>query len=170
MKNLPNSVLSALSLILIIGGLAVSLAGVGQAQGPPDEAVDETEALIEALLQQGVEPECIQGIDPNGIPLICETGGHKEQIKSPQPPAAAAALPVGTRGWEPIPGVIRNDGLETFRLEVDTNGPVLRVTLATVSAALIAPEATPVQLRDDGLGQDQVAGDCVYTAGPFRQN
>jgi hypothetical protein len=79
-----------------------------------------------------------------------------------------AALPSGTRGWECVPGVIRNDGLDTFRLEVDCNGPVAGVTMNYVSPRLIPPGPGPVEFRDDGTGGDAVAGDFVFTAGPFR--
>ncbi len=33
---------------------------------------------------------------------------------------------------------------------------------------LIPPTTPPISLRDDGLGQDRIAGDYIYTAGPFR--
>jgi hypothetical protein len=82
--------------------------------------------------------------------------------------AGALPLPPATRGWETIPGVIRTDGLETFRLEVDANGPVARVTLDGVESALVPPSPPPLDLRDDGLGEDRVAGDRVFSAGPFR--
>ncbi len=41
--------------------------------------------------------------------------------------AVDTQLPEDARGWESIPGVIRNDGVDTFRVEVDTNGPVADV-------------------------------------------
>jgi hypothetical protein len=77
-------------------------------------------------------------------------------------------LPVGTRGWETIPGVIRDDGIDEFRLEVDTNGEVAHVLLGGLSSFLIPPQSPPIELRDDGLGSDRVAGDDIHTAGPFR--
>ena len=137
---------------------------------PSDGTVTQTQELIQALLQQGVSPECILGVDPQGIPIICETGGHGEPASSSAPLRSQADLPAGTRGWETIPGIIRNDGVEGFRLEVDVNGPVKSVNLDTVSDALVPPELAPVRLHDDGLGEDRVAGDFIYTSGPFRYN
>src|SRR5262249_31767752 len=79
-------------------------------------------------------------------------------------------LPGGTRGWEAIPGVIRDDGVDCFRVEVDTNGPVTGVTIPFVEPRLVPPEDPPVRLRDDGSGADRTAGDFVFTAGPFCYN
>ncbi len=80
-------------------------------------------------------------------------------------------LPTGSRGWETIPGVIRNDGVESFVLEVDSNGPVSSVTLSSLSWSILYPGgASVVTLHDDGQGVDRVAGDNLWTAGPFRWN
>ncbi|MCW5979064.1 MAG: hypothetical protein KIT09_13365 [Bryobacteraceae bacterium] len=124
------------------------------------------DTLVHALTEQGVGPERILGIDPNGIPIVCGT----QEPGTPQmlPGLQAAQLPAGVRGWETIPGVIRNDGVETFRLEVDVNGPVTGVRLTQFSLSILMPQPSPVELRDDGLGADRVAGDFIYTAGPFR--
>jgi hypothetical protein len=43
--------------------------------------------------------------------------------------SADAALPPGTRGWQTVPNVIRADGVDSFVLEVETNGPVASVAL-----------------------------------------
>lgn len=131
---------------------------------PTDNAIS-----VQTLLEQGLEPGQIQEIDQDGIPLLC---GYTCDIE----PATMAgeftkldALPSQTRGWETIPNVIRTDGLETFRLEVNVNGPVNNVTLdASFYYYLIPPATSPVSLRDDGLGQDRIAGDYIFTAGPFR--
>lgn len=88
----------------------------------------------------------------------------------PSEDTPSSALAAGTRGWEVIPGVIRNNGVETFRLEVDTNGPVASVTLRDVSAALTPLQAPPFDLHDDGLDGDRVAGDFVFTSGVLRYN
>jgi len=72
------------------------------------------------------------------------------------------------RVWEPVPSVIRADGIDAFRLEVTVEAPMASVTLGDVSTFLITPEALPVPLRDDGLGEDRQAGDLVYTSGLFR--
>ena len=54
---------------------------------------------------------------------------------------SAAGLPTGARGWEAIPGVIRSDGVEEFRLEVDVNGAVTAIWLDGISSYLIAPSS-----------------------------
>lgn len=75
-----------------------------------------------------------------------------------------------TQGWECIPGVIRNDGQDSFRLEVRLNRSVSQVTLQNLSPRLTVSVSTPVILRDDGNGSDQVAGDLVFTTGAIRYN
>ncbi|HOA75819.1 MAG TPA: hypothetical protein PL151_14475 [Phycisphaerae bacterium] len=77
-------------------------------------------------------------------------------------------LPPGTRGWECVPGVVRNDGSESFCVEVFTGGAVSSVTLDLVAPELVPPSPGPIELRDDGEYPDRVTGDFVYTAGPFR--
>lgn len=82
--------------------------------------------------------------------------------------ATLSGVSTGTRGWETVPGVIRNDGLETFRIEVHVPGPVAGVVMNSVSKRLIAPQIPPLALRDDGIAPDRIADDAIYTAGPFR--
>jgi uncharacterized repeat protein (TIGR01451 family) len=159
--------ISRLRWIWLAGLLVAGWVLVVRSQEPDQALSAETEALIQALLEQGVSPACIQGVDPDAIPLLCEPAATDPV---PWQPEIRTALPAGTRGWETIPGVIRNDGLEGFRLEVDTNGAVLGVTLETIATALIAPGTLPLSLQDDGADADRVAGDSVYTAGPFRYN
>jgi hypothetical protein len=81
-----------------------------------------------------------------------------------------AALPAGTRAWECVPGVVLDDGVDSFRVEVNCNGPVSSVSLSGVSTRFLWPQASPLALRDDGQGGDRIAGDFVYTGGPFRYN
>jgi hypothetical protein len=88
------------------------------------------------------------------------------------PPRATVVDPsstAGTRGWECVPGVIRGDGDDTFRLEVDVRGPARSVRLSGLSPLLLGP-GDPVGLHDDGESPDVFAGDGVWTAGPFRFN
>jgi len=86
-------------------------------------------------------------------------------------PVGASGLQAGTVGWQSVPGVIRADGSDTFRLEVDTNGPVAGVTLERMfTDFLLPPQPTPFALRDDGWAGDRVAGDFVFTSGRFRFN
>ena len=73
------------------------------------------------------------------------------------------------RSWEVIPNVIRNYGVEALRVEIDVNGPVADVRFdGNFTNVLI--HADPVVFNDDGLVEDRIVGDFVYTAGPFRYN
>lgn len=116
------------------------------------------------------QPPDVLRVDPQGIPVWCPPPHVVATRARSQNTNSISALPAGTRGWECIPGVIRGDGVETFRLEVDVNGSAQSVRLTSVSPYVIAPSAEPVSLHDDGLGSDLVAGDAVWTAGPFRYN
>jgi cysteine-rich repeat protein len=82
--------------------------------------------------------------------------------------AALTGFPAPVRAWETIPGVVRNDGVATFRIEVDVNGPVRGVTLADVDPCLAPATPDALLFRDDGRGADRTAGDLVFTAGPLR--
>ena len=85
---------------------------------------------------------------------------------------AALAIEPGTRSWECIPGVIRNDGVDSFHLEVNTGGPVTRVEFRPhVNWLIVAgagPYPAPSLLHDDGVDGDRMAGDSIYTVGPIR--
>ena len=128
----------------------------------------DSPAGLRALLAQRVSPNQILGPDSEGIPIVSGSANDVEPASTPALQAKSVGLPSGTRAWETIPNVIRNDGVESFRVEVDTNGPVAKVKLDGISHLLILPEPSPVELRDDGLGEDRVAGDLVFTSGPFR--
>lgn len=85
--------------------------------------------------------------------------------------SAAAALPPDTRGWQTVPNVIRADGVDSFILEVETNGPVTGVSLDVAPFHFLVPGGQQIQpLRDDGMGSDRVAGDFIYTSEPIRYN
>ena len=78
-------------------------------------------------------------------------------------------LPAGTRGSQTVPNVILNDGIDSFVLEVDANGPVNDVTWNPSSSYLnLGPDLQV--LRDDGLGSDRVAGDFIFTSEPITYN
>jgi hypothetical protein len=65
--------------------------------------------------------------------------------------------------------VIRDDGVDSFHLEVNTNGPVSRVRLDLLSPGrFTTPGASPIVLHDDGVDGDRVASDSIFTTGPFR--
>lgn len=86
--------------------------------------------------------------------------------------AALAQDNTGARLWECSPSVIRDDGSEPFHLYVDPGVPVANVVLETLSPRILTdpPGLAPILFRDDGTGGDKVAGDRIYTAGPFRHN
>lgn len=77
---------------------------------------------------------------------------------------SAASLPAATRMWETVPGVILNDGIGTFRLEVNVNAIVNSVRLETWPAVLSQSGQTNINLRDDGLEGDRIKHDFVYTS------
>jgi hypothetical protein len=76
--------------------------------------------------------------------------------------------PAGARMWETVPGVIRNDGIDAFRLEVNANGPVSGISLEVWPPILSQSGQTNVALRDDGLQGDRVAGDRIFASEPLR--
>jgi cysteine-rich repeat protein len=82
--------------------------------------------------------------------------------------AFLTGFPVPVRGWETIPGVVPADGVATFRLEVDVNGPVAGVQLVGVSRCLDPTTADTLPLRDDGRDGDRIAGDAIFTSPAFR--
>jgi hypothetical protein len=124
----------------------------------------QTAAHLAALSQQGVPEDAIIGVDSHGIPMIC--GGGQPESKTGSTPTRNALLPPGVRSWECIPNVIRNDGVEWFRLEADVNGPATSVSWGWHSSIpLISESGTGyVQLHDDGLNGDRVAGDYIFTS------
>jgi hypothetical protein len=77
---------------------------------------------------------------------------------------ASLPLPAATRMWETVPGVIRNDGIDTFRLEVNVNGAVSQVSLAVWPPILAQSGETTIRLRDDGLQGDRKAADFIHTS------
>lgn len=93
------------------------------------------------------------------FPAVCRSFG-----------AEPLPLPEATCAWECVPGVIRSDGFEAFRVEVQCADAVSAVIVTKVSPRLVPPLGAPFALRDDGLDGDATAGDHVYTSGPFRYN
>lgn len=150
---------------LVIIATLLTASGPGSAVRAGERS---TTQFVQALLDQGIPPGRILGPDQDGIPRVCGTTRESARPSPAELSTRGNELPPETRAWECIPGVIRDDGLEIFRLEVDVNSDVTRVTLETVSGFLVPPESPPFDLRDDGLGDDLIAGDAVFTAGPFR--
>ena len=75
----------------------------------------------------------------------------------------------GRRDWETIPNVIRADGVDSFRVEVNLYGEVRSVVIP-YAPYVVGEGPAPYLLRDDGTGGDQVAGDFIYTSEQFRYN
>src|SRR2546427_263976 len=92
---------------------------------------ETTKSLRAALVAQGVAEGAITGVDRHGIPALCGTqAGDPSAAKMKIAGASSPlALPSGTRSYEVIPSVVRSDGNDSFRLEVNANGPVSAVQL-----------------------------------------
>jgi hypothetical protein len=125
---------------------------------------DKTATLLQALKQQNVPEEAVMGIDRAGVPMVCGTGFNLPP--APDRIGKSDVLPAGVRSWECIPSVIRNDGTDWFRLEVDVNGPVSGVLWRGIQEYYITSESGTnfLWLRDDGLGGDRIARDYIYTS------
>jgi hypothetical protein len=160
-----------------IFGLARFIAGLAfltlaAHAGPPQPKVP-TSALLQHLNTQGVAAERIVGVDVHGVPCVCGVDGNvSASFKSSSDPPSLGGIPAGTRAWEVIPSVIRNDGIESFRLEVNVNGPVsaVRTYVAVNFLTSAGSNDTTIYLRDDGQGGDRVAGDYIFTSEPLRFN
>src|SRR5436309_2921259 len=80
-----------------------------------DLSPQRTNEFARALEEQGVPPGRIIGFDHNGVPIVCAAPDSESlsAISKTKPPrqtnAPPPTLPAGTRMWETIPGVIRND-------------------------------------------------------------
>ena len=140
-------------------------------QSAMDRPLDDD--LFSAL--EDFTPASIQAYDEQGAALLYATDVGADSFDLPIQQAASLQLPEDARAWESIPGVIRNDGVDWFVVEVDTNGPVADVRFDTTVSSLIAPAAAPFSLLDDGggddgLGDDRVAGDNIFTSGRFFYN
>lgn len=130
-----------------------------------------TEVLLQELSAQGVPQERIFGTDANGVPILCGTVDAK--LSQPSPSSLQPQnepLPANTRAWECIPCVIRFDGRDSFRLEVNANGPVKSVSFQCSTRLIPASGGAQQTLRDDGLGGDRVAGDFIFTSVPMVAN
>lgn len=123
-----------------------------------------------SLAQQGIPQESILGVGDNGVPRVCGTGLQTTtSLVVGGTNSTSSLLPAGMRSWECIPNVIRNDGIESFRVEVDLNGPVNKVTFEVNTDHFVAASGTNfVTLRDDGLSGDKVAGDFIFTSEQIR--
>lgn len=107
-----------------------------------------------------------------GVALISHTDTFPVSMGTPTLTTNGVIPMAGLRGWEPTRQAIRADGIETFRLEVDSGGAVNGVELDTWTAdyRLFKAGTGRIALRDDGLEGDRLAGDYIYTSGEFRYN
>lgn len=129
-------------------------------------AVPIMDDLLEELRAQGVATPRVLGFDHQGIPALCSTTHAPLELSQ----SVGGPLPAGTRAWATIPSVIRDDGVDTFTVEINVNGPVNGVTMTASSSFVTPPAPWPVVLVDDGTGADRLAGDFIFTAGGFRFN
>lgn len=141
--------------------------GCLSAWAAPQEG-QNTAALLSNLKEQGVPEEAIINIDDDGIPRVCGHGFQPAET-SADGPSPLGLLPSNMRSWECIPNAIRADGVESFRLEVDANGPVIKVTCEISDTILVSESGvTNITLRDDGLNGDRAPGDYVFTSERLR--
>src|SRR5262245_49949944 len=74
----------------------------------------------------------VEGSQPVPVCEAVDMSATRKPRSEPVMPLGPDDLPAGTRSWEAIPSVIRDDGVDTFLLEVDTNGPVNRVIVTNL--------------------------------------
>jgi hypothetical protein len=86
--------------------------------------------------------------------------------------AHAETIPVDFIKWETVPAAIKSDGIETFTIQVTVPQAAKTVTIKPITGTTqyITPAIgfAGITLKDDGLGADKVAGDKIFTAGPFK--
>ena len=128
---------------------------------------DADSARFELSSPLGIAPAAIQGVDSRGIAEVCGTVASEQ----PNLRAAPSAVTVAeTRSWELIPGVVRDDGQDEFRIEVSANGPVKLVTMPVPATLVSASGSRQIFFKDDGQGYDRKANDFVFTSEPLRFN
>ncbi len=81
---------------------------------------------------------------------------------------AASALPTNMYSWDVVPSVVRNDGSDSFVVKVELPEPADSVFMENVSVYFSA--ASEVSLNDSGQGQDEFAGDNVWTSPALQFN
>jgi hypothetical protein len=97
----------------------------------------------------------------------CLGGPPAEEARPGDASAQQAQAEAGdSKSWETVPSVIRADGVDAFVLEVRPLSDTTAVTLAGLDIRLSGP--ADLSLHDDGLPPDRVAGDGVFSVGPFR--
>lgn len=131
---------------------------------------EKTKNLLKILQEEGVSATQIIGIDESGIPMVCGSNSYKNSsIYKETHTLNSSGIREGSRSWEAIPNIIRTDGIDSFRLEVNTNGPVQRVSIEPLPL-LKFDSVENLDLHDDGFGEDRIAGDNVFTTDLIRFN
>lgn len=126
-----------------------------------------------AVADSVLPPDEVIAVDPAGIPVICRHAPATEKERTTASMSGVATLsssPTGTRSWECVPGVIRDNGEDTFHIEVTAETSITAIRLDTLSPKLLASGVLPLAFRDDGLEGDRTAGDSVWTSPPVRYN
>jgi hypothetical protein len=104
------------------------------------------------------------------VPMACATCDAAVPIQLEARPLESPdsiAVAADNQFYEVVPGVIRADGSETFRLLVHLGRPVRRVYQ---SEDMFRFDLSRSEFLDDGTDGDQTAGDGVYTSGVFTLN
>ncbi|MCA9521797.1 MAG: hypothetical protein KC609_12520, partial [Myxococcales bacterium] len=85
------------------------------------------------------------------------------------PRSSLKTLAADRWGYELIPNVVTDDGSDSLVLEVFvTQANVKQVRLAAISFLFKGPgTGATAELRDDGQHPDRIAGDGIYTGGPY---
>lgn len=106
------------------------------------------------------------------LPDFSVLGGGATSAESIAPAAAplevANAVPANMYSWEAVPGVVRNDGSDSFVVKVELPESADSVFLENMSIHFSA--ASEVSLNDSGQGQDEFAGDNVWTSPALQFN
>ncbi|WP_437821303.1 cellulose binding domain-containing protein [Sorangium sp. So ce1078] len=132
--------------------------------GRRDLAISTRPARVpRGLLSAGLLGALLGGCAGEPAPL--ETPGSSD-VLSAQEALVAGDITGLEHAWETIPSVVRSDGSEEFVLEVDPVDGVVSVELTGLAFHIEGP--SDLTLRDDGVGADRVAGDGIFSVGPFR--
>ncbi len=70
--------------------------------------------------------------------------------------------------YEVIPNVVRSDGSESFVVEVTAPSTDIHEVVLEPSVYVQGHHSGRVYLNDEGYGADRIAGDRIFSAGPFR--
>src|SRR3989442_10301191 len=134
-------------------------------------SVPMAESVAEKAYGRGASLDQTPGWDAERLPSLSGSDFlSPSESSSRKPPPPPPPPPPPWRMWECVPGVIRDNGVDTFRLEVSVNGPVSNVVLRVWNPTIAQSEAEDITLRDDGLEGDRRGHDFVFTSEPLRYN